>query len=243
MKKINEVFSDYKSEGSINTAIVEKIKLKKKSKILEIEVSSDKYIEINEIEGLNNFIKERFLLNESRIIINYSEEVHISPIENEMDNILYTLSNRHPYLKAVINNCDYEIKENEINFCFNMSVSHMLKNLKYDSEIQKAIKDIYGKNYRINFCDNVSSEEQNKLNEDKKKEEMIRFQKEIKVSSGSFETSGNSSKEKNLNQIKIQMGRVHLTKVFIKLMEENQKVREKAIRKIIHFLFLVEVAI
>ena len=80
MKKINEVFSDYKSEGSINTAIVEKIKLKKKSKILEIEVSSDKYIEINEIEGLNNFIKERFFLNESRININYSEEVHISPI-------------------------------------------------------------------------------------------------------------------------------------------------------------------
>ena len=36
MKKINEVFSDYKSEGTINTAIVEKIKLKKKSKILEI---------------------------------------------------------------------------------------------------------------------------------------------------------------------------------------------------------------
>lgn len=29
MKKINEVFSDYKSEGTINTAIVEKNKIKK----------------------------------------------------------------------------------------------------------------------------------------------------------------------------------------------------------------------
>ncbi|MCQ2014717.1 DNA polymerase III subunit alpha [Clostridium butyricum] len=238
MKKINEVFSDYKSEGSINTAIVEKIKLKKKSKILEIEVSSDKYIEINEIEGLNNFIKERFFLNESRIIINYSEEVHISPIENEMDNILYTLSNRHPYLKAVINNCDYEIKENEINFCFNMSVSHMLKNLKYDSEIQKAIKDIYGKNYRINFCDNVSSEEQNKLNEDKKKEEMIRFQKEIKVSSGSFETSGNSSKEKKSESNKNSDGQGTFNKGFYQANGGESKSEGKSNKKNNPFLIL-----
>lgn len=191
MKKINEVFGDYKNEGNINTAVVEKIKLKKKSKILEIEVNSDKYIDINEIEGLNEFIKERFSLNESRIIIKYSKEVHMNPIENEMDNILQTLSNRHPYLKAVMNNCNYKIKDNEINFCFNMSVSNMLKNLKYDVEIQKAIKDIYGRTYVINFCDNVSSEEQNRLNEDKKKEKMIKLQKEIKVSSRTLEQVGN----------------------------------------------------
>ena len=99
VKRINEVFSDYNCGDSINNAVVERIKLKKKSKILEIEVSSDRYIEIDDIEGLNKFIKERFLLNESRIIINYSEGVHINPLEDEMDNILFALSNRHHILK------------------------------------------------------------------------------------------------------------------------------------------------
>ena len=122
MKKINEVFSDYNTEGSISNAIVDRIKLKKKSKILEIEISSDKYIEINEIEGLNNFIKERFLLNKSKIIVKYPENVAINSLENELDNILSVLSSRHPYLKVALKNCDYEIKDNEINFNFNMSV-------------------------------------------------------------------------------------------------------------------------
>ena len=109
MKRINEVFSDYNCGDSINNAVVEKIKLKKKSKILEIEISSDRYIEIHDIEGLNKFIEERFFLNESKIIVNYSEGVEISPLEQEIDNILFSLSNRHPYLKAAINKCDYEI--------------------------------------------------------------------------------------------------------------------------------------
>ena len=46
MKRINEVFSDYKSGGNINTALVESAVLNKKINTLEMKISSDKYIEI-----------------------------------------------------------------------------------------------------------------------------------------------------------------------------------------------------
>ncbi len=50
MKKINEAFSDYELGGSINTAVIESVTLRKKTKVLEMEISSNEYIEIGEIQ-------------------------------------------------------------------------------------------------------------------------------------------------------------------------------------------------
>ena len=182
MKRINEIFSDYEAGSNISLATVDGIILRKKSKALEINISSDKYIDINEIEELNNFIKERFVLNDSKIIIKYTEDAHINPIEDELKNILNTLSNKHPFLKAALNKCDYEINNKIINFNFEMVVSHILKDLKFDNKIQQAIKDLHGMTYTINFHDKMSSEEFNKFNKDKQKEKMLTLQKEIKAS-------------------------------------------------------------
>ena len=52
MKKVGEVFSDYKLKGSIASALVENVKVKKRSRIMEMEISSDDYIELQEIEDL-----------------------------------------------------------------------------------------------------------------------------------------------------------------------------------------------
>ena len=60
LRKINEIFSDYKVDGNISTATVQAAVLKKKSKVLEIKLSSDKYINVKEIEGFNAFIKKIF---------------------------------------------------------------------------------------------------------------------------------------------------------------------------------------
>ena len=60
MKRVNEAFSDYGSGGKINTAVIENVILRKKTKVLEMEISSDDYIDIEEIESFNNFIKEKF---------------------------------------------------------------------------------------------------------------------------------------------------------------------------------------
>ncbi|MDU4659523.1 MAG: PHP domain-containing protein, partial [Clostridium butyricum] len=85
---------------------------------------------------------------------------------------------------------------------------------------------------------NVSSEEQNKLNEDKKKEEMIRFQKEIKVSSGSFETSGNSSKEKKSESNKNSDGQGTFNKGFYQANGGESKSEGKSNKKNNPFLIL-----
>ncbi len=179
MKKINEIFSDYEAGGNINTAVVESVVLIKKTKTLEMKISSDKYIEISEVEGLNNFIRERFTLKDSRIAVNYAEGINKKPIEEELQHIVFSVANRYPALKAVINSSEYEVDTNTINFNFKIPVSGFLKAMDYDKKIYKAIKNLYGTEYKISFVDKLSCEELTKMQEDKRASEMLFINKEI----------------------------------------------------------------
>jgi DNA polymerase-3 subunit alpha (Gram-positive type) len=179
MKKINEIFSDYKAGGNINTAIVEAVVLSKKTKTLELKISSDKYIEIKEFERLNKFIKERFVLEDSIITVKYAEGTDKKPIVEELKSIMFSLADKYPALKAVLNNSDYEVVNNTINFNFKMAVSGFLKAMDYDKKIHKTIKNLYDTEYKINFVDKISGEELLRIAEDTRESEMLSIQKEI----------------------------------------------------------------
>lgn len=180
MKRINEVFSDFNTGSNISTALVESAVLKKKSKTLELAISSDRYIEIQEIEELNNFIKRRFYLEHSKITVNYTEEVKMKPIEEEIKNIISYVSNKHPFLRVAVNNCDYEISGNTITLKFRVPVSTMFRDLKYDREIREGIKSFYGKSYSIKFVDNVDADELIRLQVEEEKKRMSMIRNEIR---------------------------------------------------------------
>ena len=84
MKKLGEVFNDYESGGTIRCAEIEKVTLRKKSKALELKITSNQYIEIKEIERFNNFLKERFLLNDAKVLIKYTEDVNKNQLKKKL---------------------------------------------------------------------------------------------------------------------------------------------------------------
>jgi DNA polymerase III subunit alpha, Gram-positive type len=179
MKRINEVFSDYEARGNISTAIVEAVVLSKKTKTLEMKINSDKYIEVGEFDRLNKFIRERFALEDSIITVKYAEGTEKKPIEEELQNIVFSVADKYPALKAVLNSSEYEVDQNTINFNFKMAVSGFLKSMDYDKKIHKTIKSLYGTDYKINFVDKVSSEDLKRLAEDARANEMLLIKKEI----------------------------------------------------------------
>ncbi|PJI08595.1 MULTISPECIES: DNA polymerase III subunit alpha [Clostridium] len=185
MKKISEIFSDYEVEGNINTATVESVVLKKKSKCLEMKISSDKYIEVGEFRKFNRFIRKRFSLDDSIITVDYADGTDKKPIEEEIKNIVISMSDKHPVLKTVINNSEYEVHDNTIDFKFKIAVSDFLRSMNYDKYLHNAIKTFYGTTYNINFIDEVSSEEFIQEREKREQEEMIAISKEIKANSNS----------------------------------------------------------
>jgi DNA polymerase-3 subunit alpha (Gram-positive type) len=185
MKKINEIFSDYEVIGNINTAMVEAVVLSKRTKALEMKIISDKYIEIGEFEGLNKFIRKRFALKDSKIVVKYTEGTDKKPIKEELKNIVLLLSSKYPALKAVLNNCEYEVAESAINFNFKIAASSFLKSMDYDKKIHEAIKSLYGTSYKINFVDKVSNEEIMRMQEETFAKELLIAQKEIKAAPSS----------------------------------------------------------
>ncbi|GLC31546.1 DNA polymerase III subunit alpha [Clostridium omnivorum] len=180
MKRINEIFSDYDTGGNINTAFVESVVLSKKTKSLEMQISSDKYIDVREFEGFNKFIRKRFALEDSKIAVKYAEGTHKKPIEEELKSIIFSVAEKYPALKAVLGNSEYEVAKNTINFNFKFAVSDFLKTMDYDRKIHDVIKSLYGSTYKINFVDKVSSEELARMQEDSLSKEMQLIQKEIK---------------------------------------------------------------
>ena len=132
MKKVNEAFSDYVYGRKINTALIESVILRKRTKILEMKISSDEYIDLEEIESFKDFIKGRFGLNDSKIMIKYTDNVKIRPIEEELKNIVLGMASKYPALKAAVNNSDNQIVGKTINFSFKIPVSGFLNTMGND---------------------------------------------------------------------------------------------------------------
>lgn len=185
MKRINEIFSDYGANGNINAALVESVVLKKKSKRLEMQISSDKYIEVKEFQKLNRFIRERFALEDSVIAVKYADGIQKKPIEDELKSIVLLMSDKHPVLKTLINNSEYKVEDNNINFKFRAAVSGFLKSMKYDKKLNNAIKALYGTTYNINFVDDISSEELARAEEERERE-MLAISRKIQEEGGSI---------------------------------------------------------
>ncbi|MCM0647559.1 DNA polymerase III subunit alpha [Clostridium swellfunianum] len=181
MKKVNEIFSDYKVGGNINTATVEGVVLSKKTKTLEMKISSEKYIDVKEFEYLNSFIKRRFALENSVITVKYADGTEKKPIEEELKNIVFLLAEKYPALKAVLSNSEYEVVNGTINFNFNMEVSNFLRAMDYDKKVYEAIKNLYGTAYKINFVDRVTGEDFIRQQEEIREKEMQSIKKEIKA--------------------------------------------------------------
>ena len=70
-KLIGEVFSDYRTDSNIKDAIINSINLIKKANVLELNISSNEYIEIKELWYLEKFLKERFQFSNVDMKISY----------------------------------------------------------------------------------------------------------------------------------------------------------------------------
>lgn len=155
MKRIDEVFNDYHSSGSIDTALIQGVILHKRTKTMEMKLSSDKYIDVTELGHLNRYIRDRFALEDSVISVDYPDGTDKKPLKDELRKIIAPLAVRYPMLKVVLNNCEFEVHDGTIDFNFKVAIADVLKSMDYDQKISEAIKNLYGTDYRINFVDRV----------------------------------------------------------------------------------------
>ena len=93
VKQIKEVFSDYETGNIIKEAKILSLNFIKKANVLEINLSSENYIDIKELWFFEKFLKERFQFSNVDMKIKYSENVTM-----KMGTVLFSIFMRK-YIK------------------------------------------------------------------------------------------------------------------------------------------------
>ena len=171
-KKVGEIFSDYKTNSNIKYAEIRSLNIIKKTNTLQAILYLDEYIEIKETWYFENFLKERFKFQHIDIEIQYHEKVEKKAITTEWKNIIAYMSHKYPLAKPMLLlKSDVEVKEGTIYIQMHIKGADFLKAKKTDKELQKTIKNLFGKEYRVDITEKLSVSDMNEIRETIKKQE------------------------------------------------------------------------
>ena len=157
-KTIKEIFKDYNSNSfSLNASKIKSINLFKKTNRLELIITADEFIKIEDIYNFEQYLKNRFNIFEANIKIEYSKEIEVD-IEQEWNYVICYMAHKHPLSKAFLKNSTIKIENNNITVLMAMKGKMVLDAKGFDQILSKIIEDVYGKKYKITFVENISEE-------------------------------------------------------------------------------------
>ena len=159
-KKIREVFSDYKQETNVKNAQIKQMNLIKKVNVLDMQIASDEYLELKDLWLFEQFLRERFQFENVDIKIEYSEDVKVNDIQKEWINLIAYMVHKYPLMKPMILlKSTIEIEQNVITVNMKIKGADFLRGRKLDRELERVIKNIFNKNYKIKFVETLNEEE------------------------------------------------------------------------------------
>ena len=157
-KTIKEIFKDYDSNSfSLNAAKIKSINLFKKTNKLELIITAEEFIKIEDIYNFEQYLKKRFNIFEANIKIEYSNRIEID-IEKEWDLIICYMAHKHPLSKAFLKNSTIQIEGTTITVNMAMKGKMVLDAKGFDKALTDIIENIYGLKYKIVFVENISEE-------------------------------------------------------------------------------------
>lgn len=166
VKLIGEVFSDYKTENIIKKAKIQSLNLIKKVNVLEINLESSHYIEIKELWYFEKFLKERFQFSNIDIKIQYDEKVTIKPIEKEWENLICYMVHKYPLMRPMILlKSTIEVTNQKIVVQMKIKGADFLRARNLDRELERVMSNLFGFHYKVEFRENINSEDEKELEE------------------------------------------------------------------------------
>lgn len=159
-KLIGEVFSDYKTDSNIKDAIINSINLIKKANVLELNISSNEYIEIKELWYLEKFLKERFQFSNVDMKISYFENVTIKPIEKEWENLICYMVHKYPLMRPMILlKSTIDVQKTKIIVNMKIKGADFLRARKLDRELERVMNNLFNFKYKIEFLENINEQD------------------------------------------------------------------------------------
>ena len=165
LKTVGEVFRDYNHENNIRKAHIVNVNMYKKINKLEMNLKSNILLSANELSNFENYLQKRFNIENTELIIDYSELNNQPVQENEnsfhehWDEVLKYIEKKYPMARAIMKNSNISKTEgNTLTIELATKGADFLYARKYDKVIEETIQNLYNKNYKIKFTENISEE-------------------------------------------------------------------------------------
>ena len=111
MKRISEIFEDYRAAGDIGAAVVKAVLIRQKEKMLEMRISSERWIDSGELDSLGEFVRQKFGLKEVKVLAEFTGEFDKKDIERELDSILRSMVEEHSALNSLLDHYEADLEE------------------------------------------------------------------------------------------------------------------------------------
>ena len=177
-KRIEDIFSDYKTEDNIKKAEILYLNVAKKTNTLGIAIKSAFYLEIKEIWYLEKFLQERFMFSQIVMKIEYEETVKIRSIKDEWKNIICYMAHKYPLMKPLLlMKSDIEVEDKIIKITMHIKGADFLIAKGTDKELERILKNLFGVSYIIQIEEKIKKEDMEQIHERTKRAQDLAIEK------------------------------------------------------------------
>ena len=177
LKKIKEIFSDYKNNSQMLECYISKIGINKKTNKLTIILTTNNFVQIKDMWDFEKYLMERFQIKDIEMIFNYEDGTKIPEVKDEWKNIICYMAHKHPLMKPILlMKSTIEVENSNINVKMHIKGADFLRTRKTDKQVEITIKNLIGKEYKINLEEQISKEELTRQEENNRllEEQLIR---------------------------------------------------------------------
>lgn len=178
-KTISEIFNDFQTESKIKKSEIEKINLFKKSNKLEIDLYCYAYYNPLELLEFENYLKQRFAIEEIQIDLQYDPKVDFPRIESQWKMIVKYMAHKYPFTEFLLHNSKVQIQDHLMIVNLSVKGADFLIARGFDKALEKILKNIYKENYKVKYIENLIQEDLQKIEKKRMITEKYEIEKAI----------------------------------------------------------------
>ena len=170
-KLLKDVFKDFNGSENVLSCKIKEINIFKKTNKLQLDLISDKNVDISELQEFEEFLQEKFQIETVKIKMNYTSPISYS-IEENWSRVLTYMSKKYPLTKAILKDSKIDINDKIITVQINVKNGAEILNARdFDEKLSELIENLTGVHYKINYKEEISEEIKNNIEKELKQAE------------------------------------------------------------------------
>lgn len=161
-KLVKDLFDDIEKNKTDNLSNlleceIKNINLFKKSNKLQITLISNNKISLEEISFFEKYLQNKFQIEIVELEIKHNSNIEPT-LNKDWQDIIKYISKKYPLTKSILKTSSINILDNIISIEFTTKSADFLRSYKLDKILSDILLNLYGKNYRIIYQENINNE-------------------------------------------------------------------------------------